>query len=218
MTSISNSTSTPDAHGKIPRWPRFQWRKPSPDEVANFRAKNRNASLSYTALGESASGHPPGYTVDHNRVLLGHGEVTWTRACAALENWRMFPKPWTAIEPAGEPIAVGTTFAMLAHACGLWWMSGCRIDYRVDESTADHRRFGFAYGTLPAHVEEGEERFMIEMLADGSVWYDLRAFSRPRFWPVRLLRPLARRLQKRFVRQSLTAMRDEVKSPVVPLT
>jgi uncharacterized protein (UPF0548 family) len=206
MTPSPNLPATPVAHRETPRWPRFHWRKPASHEIEAFRARNSAATFSYSGLGESASGHPAGYTLDHNRVQLGHGEGTWRRACAALETWRMFPQPWTAIEPAAEPIRVGTTFTMLAHACGLWWMSACRIVYRVDETAAGHRRFGFAYGTLPAHVEEGEERFMVEMLADGSVWYDLRAFSRPRFWPVRMMRPLARRLQKRFVRESLAEM------------
>jgi uncharacterized protein (UPF0548 family) len=98
---------------------------------------------------------------------------------------------------------------MQAHALGLWWLNACRIVYVIDEA-APVRRFGFAYGTLPAHVEEGEERFSIEQLADGSVWYDLRAFSRPRYWPVRLAKPVARRLQRRFVRESQAAMQRAV--------
>jgi uncharacterized protein (UPF0548 family) len=207
---------SPDAVEKTPCWPRFHWRRPSPVEVARFRAQNSRATFSYNACGESYSGHPAGYTLDHNRVLVGHGEATWITACAALENWRMFPSPWTAIEPAAEPIRVGVTFAMLAHAYGLWWMSACRIVYRVNEANDGIRRFGFAYGTLAAHVEEGEERFMVEMLSDGSVWYDLRAFSRPRFWAVRMMRPFARRLQKRFVQQSLARMRQIASRPSVP--
>jgi uncharacterized protein (UPF0548 family) len=44
------------------------------------------------------------------------------------------------------------------------------------------------------------------MHPDGSVWYDLLAFSTPRYWLVRLGYPLTRRLQRRFVRDSLAAM------------
>ncbi|MBI3887105.1 MAG: DUF1990 family protein, partial [Opitutae bacterium] len=50
------------------------------------------------------------------------------------------------------------------------------------------------------------ERFTVEWRADDTVWYDLRAFSRPRYWPVRLAKPLARRLQRRFVADSKLAM------------
>jgi uncharacterized protein (UPF0548 family) len=199
----------PATTATAPHRPRFSLTHPDAAAIADFCRDNIAASFSYTALGESAEGHPAGFTLDHNRIRLGSGDVVWSKARAALDNWRMFPQPWTAIEPAGEPIRVGATFVMLARAYGFWWMNGCRIVYRLDEISPDSQRYGFAYGTLSSHVEEGEERFLIERLADDSVWYDLRAFSRPRFLPVRLLSPLARRLQKRFARQSLSAMQRE---------
>lgn len=67
----------------------------------------------------------------------------------------------------------------MGRAIGLWWLNACRIVYVVDES-GPISRFGLAYGTLPGHVERGEERFMIEWnRGDNSVWYDILAFSRP---------------------------------------
>ena len=54
----------------------------------------------------------------------------------------------------------------------------------------------------------------MEWLPDDSVWYDLRAFSRPRYWPARLGYPMTRRLQRRFVRDSKTAMRAAVATAV----
>jgi uncharacterized protein (UPF0548 family) len=69
------------------------------------------------------------------------------------------------------------------------------------------QRFGFAYGTLPDHVERGEERFIVEwLLKDDSVWYDILAFSQPRHPLVRFSSPLARVLQNRFVRDSKRRM------------
>ena len=42
------------------------------------------------------------------------------------------------------------------------------------------QRYGFAYGTLPEHVESGDVRFTVDWHeADGAVWYDILAFSRP---------------------------------------
>ena len=62
-------------------------------------------------------------------------------------------------------------------------MNACRVVYVVDEPG----RFGLAYGTLPGHVERGEERFLVERdSTDGSVWYDLLAFSRPNSLVARL--------------------------------
>jgi uncharacterized protein (UPF0548 family) len=118
----------------------------------------------------------------------------------------MFPGAWTEICPGDTPIEAGQVVAILFRTFGLWWMNACRIVEVIDEA-GPTRRFGFAYGTLPGHVECGEERFTIEWGRDDVVWYDLRAFSRPRHWLVRLGYPLARRLQRRFVRESQTAMR-----------
>jgi uncharacterized protein (UPF0548 family) len=73
-------------------------------------------------------------------------------------------------------------------------------------------RFGFAYGTLPDHVECGEERFTIEFHeSDESVWYDILAFSKPQHPLVKMAYPLARRLQKRFAGDSMDRMRSLIK-------
>ena len=105
--------------------------------------------------------------------------------------------------------------AVLARCLGVWWLNACRIVYVLDD-TAPRQRVGFAYGTLPAHVECGEERFSVERDVEDHVWYDVRAFSRPRHWLTRLGYPLARRLQRRFVSASQAAMRHVVASTTVP--
>lgn len=191
--------------------PRWSLRAPPVAEVAAFIEEQRAGKLSYGEVGRTRhdDARPAGYTIDRNRVLIGRGEADFAAARRALENWVMFPAPWTRITSAEPGIQSGQTVAMQAHALGLWWLNACRIVYVLDE-TAAVRRWGFAYGTLEAHVEEGEERFSVELHSDGGVWYDLRAFSRPRYWPVRLGKPLARRLQRRFARESLAAMRRAV--------
>lgn len=188
--------------------PRWSLAEPTERAIAAFLAAQTSADFSYAERGASQDGAPAGYNLDHNRVRIGQGEADFATACGALRGWKMFPAPWTRIAPADAPIRVGQTVAMIAHAFG-WWMSAARIVYLVEEAGAV-QRWGFAYGTLPAHVEQGEERFMVERLADGSVWYDLRAFSRPRHPLVVLAKPLARRLQRRFVRESQTAMKQAV--------
>ncbi len=96
--------------------------------------------------------------------------------------------------------------AVLAHLFGLWWLNACQIVYVVDDA-GPMTRYGFAYGTLPAHAESGEERFMIEWdRPDGNVWYDILAFSRPNYVLTRLGYPLVRRIQKKFARDSAAAM------------
>ena len=102
-------------------------------------------------------------------------------------------------------ISRGGTVCVAFHVLGAWWLNAARIVYRLEEEAPLHRS-GFAYGTLTCHVERGEECFSVEWRPDDSVWYDLCAFSRPAFWPVRLARPLARALQRRFVRDSQAAL------------
>jgi uncharacterized protein (UPF0548 family) len=175
--------------------------------VVDFIERYSDVFFSYPEVGYSdvMDASPKGYVLDHNRVKIGQGPEVFDAGCDALRLWKMFPAPWTQIQSITPGLREGKVVAMEAHAFGLYWLSACRILYMFDEDRP-LRRWGFAYGTLDAHVEQGEERFSIEFERDGSVWYDLRAFSRPRYWPVRLASPLARRLQQRFIRESLAAM------------
>jgi uncharacterized protein (UPF0548 family) len=179
--------------------------RPGDDEILAFRIEQARLPFTYPEVGATATGPPAGYDVDHNFIQLGTGQTVFEAACEALRHWRQFPAPWTEIYPAATPLQPGYTVALLARTFGLWWLNACRIIYTIDEA-APVRRFGFAYGTLPGHVETGEERFSVEWRGDDSVWYDVLAFSRPRHLLVRLGYPLARRMQKRFARESKAAM------------
>jgi uncharacterized protein (UPF0548 family) len=153
--------------------------KPSAEEIAAFLARQGNSTYSYAPSGATRDRLLPGRTVDHNRIHLGHGEHTFERAAAALRRWKMFDMPWLTLCWPDAPIEAGVTVAIAVRIVGLWALSACRIVYVIDEDT-DARRYGFAYGTLAAHMESGEERFLVEWRrADGTVWYDILACSRP---------------------------------------
>ena len=182
----------------------FMIREPSDEDAARFVASQRDLPFTYAEVGATNATPPPGYNVDHNRIQLGSGAATYRRAVDALKKWQQFDLGWVVIAPRGVPIEVGATVAVKARAFGTWSLNASRVVYTIDES----RRFGFAYGTLPDHVECGEERFLVEWLPDESVWYDIHAFSRPQHPLVKLSRPLARMLQKRFARDSLNRMKS----------
>lgn len=184
---------------------------PTPERLQRLVASQEALGLTYPEVGVSATGTPPGYNVDDNRVLLGRGSAVFAASCEALRGWRQFPSPWTRISPLPTPIAKGQTVAIIAHLFGLWWVNTCRIVTVFDEPT----RFGFAYGTLPLHVERGEEQFLVEQHADGGVWYTIRAVSQPRYWMTRVAYPMTRRMQKRFARDSLAAMKAIVGTALV---
>lgn len=184
-------------------------RQPGPAEVRAFLARQEGRPFSYPEVGASRGEGPPGYAVDHNRIRLGAGAAAWEAACAAIRSWRMARLGWVELQALGASLAPGLPVALVVRYLGLWWLNAARVVYTIEEDSPV-RRFGFAYGTLEEHAEQGEERFTVEHLADGSVWYDLFAFSRPRLWLVQLGRPLARRLQKRFQVDSKAAMQRAV--------
>ena len=167
-------------------------------------ALQAQAPYSYPHVGATQSGIVlPGFDHDRLRLVIGHSAADFQQAKEAIRQWQMFPRPWTRILPQAAPITPGSTVLMFARVSGLWWRNACRVVYAIDEPG----RFGFAYGTLPGHVECGEELFWVGMEADGSVWYEIRAFSRPRHWLARLGYPLVRYLQGKFRRDSARQMR-----------
>lgn len=180
----------------------FRISEPTERDVAEFISSQHKLPFSYAEVGATNTTPPAGYNVDHNRIQLGASEATYRRAVEALKNWQQFDLGWVTIVPRRVVIETGATVAVKARAFGTWSLSAARVVYVIDEP----KRFGFAYGTLPEHVECGEERFLIERLDDDSVWYDILAFSQPQHPLVKLAYPLARRLQKRFARESLIRM------------
>lgn len=182
---------------------RLSFLKPSPTLVANFLEQEASVPYTYTPLHGTTLPDPiEGYNNDAQRVVVGHGWEDFQKAKAALQSWAHFPFGWTAILPANTPIVPGQTLAMYFRLFGFWWRNGCRIAYVVDEP----RRFAFAYGTLPSHIECGEEVFGVIIDESDKVWYEIKAFSKPRAWFVRLGYPLARLLQEKFRQDSALAV------------
>lgn len=192
----------------------FLLTKPSEGVVRQFIASQEKLPFSYADVGATRGEPPRGYTLDHNRIKLGTGRETFERAILALRKWRQFDLGWVKVVPDETPIEPDATVAIRARTFGFWSLSASRIVYVIN-ADGPVEKFGFAYGTLPDHVERGEERFTIELhAADNSVWYDILAFSRPRHRLVKLGFPLARILQKRFARESLKVMAEAVRDEV----
>jgi len=182
----------------------FRLTAPSEDEIRGFIRKQKDSGFSYPEVGASALAVPT--NVDHNRIQLGSGEVTWGRAVDAIRAWQMFSMPWVSLHWPSAPLQIGIDVAVTVRHFWLYSLNACRIVYVVDEE-GPIKRFGFAYGTLAEHAESGEERFTVEWNRDDDkVWYDILAFSRPRQMLARLGRPLSRLLQKRFAEGSKAAM------------
>jgi len=181
-------------------------RKPSAESICRFLHEQVKLTYTYAAVGATATTPPSGFVVDRTRVRLGEGEAVFRSAFSALQRWDQFQLGWVEAWSPDTPIKSGEVVAIMGRAIGMWWLNSCRIIYVVDE-VRPICKFGFAYGTLPGHVQSGEERFLIEWNQhDNSVWYDIMAFSRPNHFLARLGYSVVRRKQKRFGRESAAAI------------
>lgn len=200
MVAAQNRVQVRDAR-------QFYLRQPTEDEVQAFLQSQADLPFSYPAVGATQRTPPAGYGIDHNRICLGRGADVYQQACAALERWEMFNLGWVRLCWPTTSITSGATVGVIAQLGSIHILNSCRVVYTVNETTQASVRFGFAYGTLPAHIERGEERFLIEWRqADDTVWYDILAFSQPKHWLVRLGYPVTRAFQRRFARDSKEAM------------
>ena len=181
-------------------------RKPREETLRQLLVGQSKLPLSYAAVGATAEEPPAGYVVDRTRIELGAGQGVFDAARVAMQQWRQFRLGWVEAWSPETPLEPGQVVAVMGRAVGLWWLNACRIVYAVDES-GPLTRFGFAYGTLPGHVETGEERFLIEWDRNADlVCYDILAFSRPNHFLTRAGRRWVRQKQKRFGRDSAAAM------------
>ena len=179
----------------------FFFLKPDPIKIQNKlnKAIRRGDKPNYTQ-GLDFSTPPRGFNLDHNRILLGID--CFPTARRQMLNWRMFEMGWVRLCWEDAPIAVGVTIASLIFLGVAWSLCPVRILSVIDEP----RRFGFSFATLPDHEECGEERFLVEWLENGEVWFDVFAISRPRHWLARLGKPVVRIFQKRFAHGAMHAM------------
>ncbi|MEZ4472461.1 MAG: DUF1990 domain-containing protein [bacterium] len=177
-------------------------RRPDDAALEALRLRLGDAPPSYPEVGRIAGDCPRGYWPLCHQGEVGRGPAALEAARRALDRWAMIP-PW--VEVLGET-AVGSTVIVIARPGGLYSINACRILAREESPT----RHAITYGTLTLHEERGEERFLVELHADGRVTYEVKSFSRPAHPLVWLGFPVARWLQHRFARHSIATLRAEV--------
>ena len=130
---------------------------------------------------------------------------------ALLGWWHFRGVPWLRFVGGETPAHEGQVVASIVRVLGLWLVNPCRVVY-LEPPGEESRRVRFAYGTLPGHVEAGEERFTVTFdEATGQVRYEIVAFSHPDPLIVRIGRPFARHMQRRFAAASAEALRRAVR-------
>jgi uncharacterized protein (UPF0548 family) len=189
----------------------FALGRPSDDRLDAVLADQADAPYSYEAVGATRSGPlPEGYRHDRRSVALGSGQSVFDRAVEGLRRWELHRAAGTRLRPVAPPLAEGVVVVQAIAAGPLTVVAPCRIVYVVDEPDA----FGFGYGTLAAHPEEGEERFLVVRSGgpDGEVAFEITSFSRPRHVLAQLGRPVTRFMQVRVTRRYLDGLRRYAQS------
>eukprot|EP01100_Stratorugosa_tubuloviscum_P005329 TRINITY_DN2394_c2_g1_i1.p1 TRINITY_DN2394_c2_g1~~TRINITY_DN2394_c2_g1_i1.p1 ORF type:complete len:210 (-),score=93.88 TRINITY_DN2394_c2_g1_i1:79-708(-) len=149
------------------------------------------------------------WNIDNHRIEIGQGLDCYERAIIALRQWKMFELQWVSIFPNEIPIQTDQIVCIIARNLGFWSLNACKIVYVFNDFDENQniQRFGFAYGTLPGHVEKGEERFMIEYNRETNiVTFEIVSFSLPNHWLVRFGWPVGRYFQNSFAQNSLNKM------------
>ena len=185
-------------------------REPSDERVRRFLDGQRSLAFSYREVGASRNEAPAGYGVNYHRGRLGTGPQAFARAVEAMKRWKMYETGWTRLCWPDASVSEGIVVGVVGRHLGFRSLNACRIVYVYGDDEPSRRRYGFAVGTLPGHVERGEERFVVEWHEDDGVYYEVFAFSRPAHPLVKAARPLARRIQRRFALDSLRSMREAV--------
>jgi len=148
---------------------------------------------------------PRGHRPIERRERIGDGEALWRAAGDATLHWGIQRRSGIGVTaPHDDELAPDDVAIM---RIGLWPRDvPCRVVYVVDEP----RVRGFAYGTLRGHPERGEEAFLVELDADGSVWVRIRAFSRPAGWLFWVGYPAVMLMQRIYTDRYLRALKGVV--------
>jgi uncharacterized protein (UPF0548 family) len=126
------------------------------------------------------------------RRVVGRGPDAFERAADAVVTWRMHRGAWVGVtRPDGRsapPAALGDVVHVALGPRVLRLGGTCRVlDVGRDAGSADGadgvgavRRAWLTYAAERDHVEDGVERYVVELDAEGRVWGEVQAWSQPR--------------------------------------
>ena len=166
-------------------------------------------ALTYDAIGMTRTPAADSkYHLDQATVELSSGPDAFDRAVAGLRGWGAHTAASARVAPHDAPIVVGQDVVVAFAMRLVTVIAPCRIVWVIDEADA----FGFGYGTLRGHPEQGEESFVVRRGPDGAR-YEICALSRPATITSRLGAPVARRIQRRVTSRYLAGIRDASREP-----
>ncbi len=181
-------------------------RRPSAGAVDGLLAEQRHEDLSYPDVGATRGAFPDGYRHVRHAVELGRSPDVFARAAEGLRRWQAHVRAGVAVRPPDAEVDEGLAVVMTVPVAALYVTVACRVVYLVEQPA----RSGFAYGTLPHHLIEGEEAFLVERDDEGTVRFSVSAFLRPRGLALRAMGPLIEVIDHRLVRRYLGGLQEHV--------
>ncbi|MBI9000490.1 DUF1990 domain-containing protein [Corynebacterium sp. CCM 9185] len=130
-------------------------------------------------------------------MVLGSGIDCHLRASERLLMWRAHRFAGVGVG-AWRPATVGDVIRVRFAGTDSPCLILCA---NVEETTTR-----LVYGSLPGHVESGEEAFAVELGEDGTVRGRITAFSVHAWWLARAGAPVARAVQSLITRRYLRGM------------
>lgn len=165
------------------------------------------ADLTYAPVGATRGDLPDGFGHQQHRRTVGRGLSDFQAAAEAVMCWRAQDLLGVRVEPADDPAREGLTIRVRFGVGPLTRSAPARVVYVVDQPS----RCGFAYGTLPGHPLSGEESFVVQLEADGSVVFTVRAYSRAGSTLTRMSGPVLPLFQWLMARRYLRAVERAVR-------
>lgn len=182
--------------------------KTGPSELAARRRLFRLGvlnDLSYPDRGMTEnSENTEGYRSMHVFERVGHGRAAYEALAEGIMGWKLHELAGLRVVPDVPVVQVGSRVELGVGAGPARITAPCRVVRLIEEAT----REGFAYGTLPGHPESGEESFAAVLEEDGSVYLELKAFSKHSNWFYRLGAPVAEAGQGLVTKRYIEAARE----------
>ena len=171
--------------------------RPSSAGLERLRRQAESKALTYDGAAGTVTGdYPVGYHEHGSELTV---DADWDAARGAIRQWAGHRSVGGVLAPRVPPLTVGSTMAFGVRVFGIWATGTCRVVEVIDSGT----EFGFSYGTLPHHPEEGEELFAVRDNGNGTVTFRVAAFSRPAGLVTRVIGPLGRVIQRSMTKRYL---------------
>ena len=146
----------------------------------------------------------PAYRRAEVSATVGNGDGDWRRMTHDLLRWAVKTRSGFRVEAVG-PVQAGRPERIHVSLLGMTIVEPVEVVSVVEAPG----RVGFAYRTLPGHPVDGEEAFILQRAADGTIDLTVRSLTRraPQ-QPWRLLFPLLLVAQRVAKHRYLRALRS----------